>query len=227
MARFSLEEVFARLLDRYGPQHWWPAETPFEIVVGAILTQATSWRNVEKAIGRMKEAGLLEPARVLVVPVAELEEAIRPAGYFRAKACTLKRFCTLLNDRYGGDLARMLAAPAATLRRELLRVRGVGPETADSILLYAGGYPVFVIDAYTRRIFSRTGLIGPPSDRYDDWQAEFHRNLPPDPELFGEYHALLVALAKDCCRKRRPQCGRCPLQDGCRAARDPEYLDRN
>lgn len=215
MSSSPLHAVYTRLYDHYGPQHWWPAETPFEVIVGAILTQNTAWRNVERALVRLKERGLLSPAAMSAADLDVLEDTIRLAGYFRAKARTLRGVLALLHERYGGDLNRMLAEPGATLRVQLLRVRGIGPETADSILLYAAGRPVFVIDAYTRRMLSRTGLA--PAERlsYQELQDLFHRQLPPNPDLFGEYHALIVALGKDCCHKQKPRCGACPLRELC------------
>lgn len=215
MTQRPLATVYTRLYDHYGPQHWWPADTPFEIVVGAILTQATAWRNVELALARLKKRGLLEPSAMRQASPADLEEAIRPAGYFRAKAQTLRGVLALLEDHYGGSLDRMLQAPAAVLREQLLRVRGIGPETADAILLYAAGHPVFVIDAYTVRMVSRAALVPPGELGYQRLQEAFHRQLPRDPSLYGEYHALIVALGKDCCRKQRPRCGACPLLDLC------------
>ncbi|HEY8417603.1 MAG TPA: hypothetical protein VIK93_06160, partial [Limnochordales bacterium] len=164
---------------------------------------------------RLKERDLLSPAAMYRARPEVLEDAIRPAGYFRAKARTLRGVLSLLHDCYGGDLGRMLAAPGPALRAQLLGVRGIGPETADSILLYAAGQPMFVIDAYTRRMLSRAGLA--PAERlsYQQLQDLFHRQLPPDPDLFGEYHALIVALGKNCCHKQKPRCGACPLRDLC------------
>jgi len=215
-----LAAVYTRLYEHYGPQHWWPADTPFEIVVGAILTQATAWRNVELALARLKKRGLLEPSAMRQASPADLEEAIRPAGYFRAKAQTLRGVLALLEDHYGGSLDRMLQAPAPVLREQLLRVRGIGPETADAILLYAAGHPVFVIDAYTVRMVSRAALVPADDLGYHRLQEAFHRQLPRDPSLYGEYHALIVALGKDCCRKQTPRCGACPLLDLCAFGRE-------
>ncbi|OUM96327.1 MAG: hypothetical protein BAA04_02920 [Firmicutes bacterium ZCTH02-B6] len=215
MIQHPLAALYTRLYDHYGPQHWWPADTPFEIVVGAVLTQATAWRNVERAIARLKERGLLEPSAMQQASVADLEDAIRPAGYFRAKARTLRGVLKLIEDRYGGSLDRMLQAPGPMLREQLLGVRGIGPETADAILLYAAGHPVFVVDAYTVRIVSRAGLVPAGELSYERLQDAFQRQLPRDPGLYGEYHALLVALGKDCCRKQNPRCRACPAVDMC------------
>lgn len=212
--------VYDRLFGRYGPQNWWPADTPFEVMVGAVLTQNTAWRNVERALLQLKERGLLDPVAMHRADPAALQEAIRPAGYFRTKTRTLQGLLSLLHGRYHGNLEQMLSTPGPVLRRELLRVRGIGPETADAILLYAAGYPVFVIDAYTRRIFSRAGLVATDALNYHELQEIFHRQLPRDPALFGEYHALIVALGKDCCLKQKPRCGACPLRDLCARGRD-------
>jgi endonuclease-3 related protein len=210
-------EVAARLRALYrameralGPQRWWPGRTRFEIIVGAILTQNTSWRNVARAIERLREARFLTPARLAVLPQSELAEIIRPAGYYNIKADRLKRFLGYLQGRYGLSLPRMLARRPSRLRQELLGVRGIGPETADSILLYAGGVPSFVVDAYTRRILGRHGLSHPGAP-YDEIQQLFMQALPLDARLFNEYHALLVAVGKDFCRPR-PRCAACPLR---------------
>jgi endonuclease-3 related protein len=217
----ALRSIYRRLLDRYGPQHWWPARDPFEVTVGAILTQSTAWTNVEKAIAGLRAAGRLSAAALLALPEPELAELIRPCGYYNVKARRLKAFVGWLVKTCGGDLEKLFSRDAVTLRRELLGIYGIGEETADSILLYAGNLPVFVIDAYTRRILGRLGLSPaqacPPEsgstrgrDSYAAFQALFMENLPPDPRLFNEYHALLVHLGKDCCRKT-PRCSGCPL----------------
>ncbi len=205
-----MHDVYQRLFEALGPQHWWPGETPFEVMVGAVLTQNTNWRNVEKAIRNLREADLLDPAALYAVPVEELEELIRPAGYFRVKARRLRSLLAFLMERYGGSLEAVFATGLSTLREELLALSGIGPETADSILLYAGGLPAFVVDAYTHRILARHGWI--------DFEADYHQIqdflqscLPDDPALFNEFHALLVYVGKHYCRKRAPQCSRCPL----------------
>lgn len=207
-----MDEVYRRLFEVLGPQHWWPGETPFEVMVGAVLTQNTNWQNVEKAIRNLREADLLEPAALYAAPVEELEELLRPAGYFRVKARRLRSLLAFLMDRYGGSLDAMFAAGVATLREELLALNGIGPETADSILLYAGGMPVFVVDAYTHRILSRHGWIELEAD-YHQIQDFLQSSLPDDPALFNEFHALLVYIGKHYCRKRAPQCQACPLRD--------------
>jgi endonuclease-3 related protein len=182
-------------------------------MVGAILTQSAAWQNVEKAIVNLKTAGVMSPAAVRDISQSELAQLIHSTGYYNAKAAKLKAFVTWLAVVYHDDLEKMFSADTAVLRRELLAVHGVGPETADSILLYAGNKPVFVIDAYTRRIFSRLGLT-PAKDTYDSYQALFSNNLPQDTRLFNEYHALIVRQAKEHCRKQ-PVCADCCLKDIC------------
>ena len=211
--RKALLAIYSRLYDAYGPQEWWPGDSPFEIVAGAILTQSAAWTNVEKALANLKAANALSPDGIASLPEAELAQLIRSSGYFNAKARKLKAFVELLSERFAGDLDRMLATPANELRRALLATHGIGPESADSILLYAAGQPVFVIDAYTRRTFLRLGLV-PEADNYDGWQRLFMRALRADATLFNEYHALIVRHGKDVCRKR-PLCSECPLAAVC------------
>jgi len=209
-----LLEVHDRLLAAYGPQRWWPGdEDPFVVVVGAILTQTSAWANVERALSNLREAGLLSPAAIHAAPEEELAALVHPAGYFNAKARRLKAFVEMLYERFEGRLEGLLSLPADELRRVLLATHGIGPETADDIILYAAGRPVFVIDAYTRRILSRLGLR-PGSEDYDGWQVLFMDVLPPDVALFNEYHALLVRHAKETCRKS-PLCGGCVLLASC------------
>jgi endonuclease-3 related protein len=205
-----LREIYARLLAHFGPQHWWPGETPFEVMVGAVLTQNTSWQNVEKAIANLKEAGLLSPAALAALPSEVLAEQIRPAGYHNLKAGRLKNLLALITAQGGAEA--LLAQPTAELRELLLAVKGIGPETADSIVLYAAGRPVFVVDAYTHRICSRHGLIAADCD-YFQLQELFMDNLAENAALFNEYHALLVRLGKDFCKKSKPRCEACPLTD--------------
>jgi len=205
----TVQRIYDALLKSFGPQRWWPGDTPFEIMAGAILTQNTNWGNVERAIAQLKKEGLLEPKAMQAVPVGRLAAAIRPAGYFNVKARRLKNFVGFMVDRYGGDIRRMRQRPLKALRRELLSVNGIGPETADSILLYALGKPVFVVDAYTRRFLRRHNLIEERAD-YHDIQNMFMDVLPPDPKLFNEYHALIVRLGKDVCRPSA-KCEACPL----------------
>jgi len=208
-----LTDAYDRLYAAYGPQHWWPGDSAFEIIAGAILTQSAAWSNVERVLANLKSAGALSPRGFAALPEGELAELIRPSGYYNAKARKLKAFVRLLDERVDGDLERLLALPAAELRALLLATHGVGPETADSILLYAAGRPVFVIDAYTRRTFSRLGLA-PEIDTYDAWQTLFSESLAADAAMCNEYHALIVRHGKQVCRKR-PLCHACPLSAIC------------
>jgi endonuclease III related protein len=209
------QEIHDRLLSHFGPQHWWPGDTPFEVMVGAVLTQNTAWSNVEKAIGQLKTARALACAPILALHQEELARLIRPAGFFNVKSRRLKALCRFLDQRGVAEAPEALARQAAPdqLRQALLEVHGVGEETADSILLYALGLPSFVVDAYTRRIFSRLGLLA-GDEAYGDIQSCFHAHLPAEVALFNEYHALIVALGKTCCRPR-PRCGACPLAPRC------------
>lgn len=206
-----LLEVYRRLLSAYGPQGWWPGESAFEVAVGAILTQATNWRNAAKAIANLKAAGVLSPEGLWRMSAAEIAELIRPAGYFNQKAKRLRAFLELVREH--GGLEGLFSLPTETLRERLLAVPGIGPETADSIVLYAAEKPSFVIDAYTRRILSRLGLIR-GHEGYADLKRMFEENIPRDLELYKEYHALLVRHGKVHCRAR-PRCGGCPLEDMC------------
>lgn len=219
-----LRLIYTRLHAHFGPQHWWPGDTPFEVMVGAILTQHTSWRNVAQAIANLKARDLLRPHALAALPPAELAAWIRPAGYFNLKTKRLRSFLHYFLERYDGDVERMRAQSRDTVRAELLQIEGIGPETADSILLYALGKPVFVIDAYTHRILRRHAL-SPEETTYDELQSLFHDQVPADPAHYNEYHALLVAVGKEFCRKSHPQCGDCPLRginwpDGMKSA-DP------
>ncbi len=210
MQRNLLNEICRHLHSAFGPQHWWPGETPFEIMVGAILTQNTNWANVEQAIARLKAARLLRPRKLAGCPERLLARLIRPAGYFNVKTRRLLAFMQWHTNRIGtGPLQALRKVPTRTLRKELLAVHGIGPETADSILLYGLGRRVFVVDAYTRRILSRHGLIA-PNTSYDDVQQLFHQGLPKSTRLYNEYHALFVRLGKSICRPK-PICDRCPL----------------
>lgn len=205
-----LREMFDLLLERFGPQKWWPAETPFEVMVGAVLTQNTSWRNVEKAVANLKAGGLLSPHNLRDIPLSALASEIRPAGYFNVKAKRLKNLIGFIVEGYGGDLGLMLDADPVVLREGLLSVKGIGPETADSILLYAASIPVFVIDAYTFRILQRHAMADQTAS-YEELQSLFTDHLPEDPQLFNEFHALIVRIGKEYCR-RKPLCERCPLK---------------
>ena len=208
----TLTQVYDLLLAAFGRQHWWPGNSPFEVIVGAVLVQNTNWQNVTKAIENLRRADLLRPHALCEVPQEELQELIRPAGYFRIKARRLHSVLEFLVSRFDGSLEAMFAADLGILREELLAVHGVGPETADSILLYAGQLPAFVVDAYTHRVFARHGWIDFQAD-YHQIQAHFQDGLPPDVPLYNEYHALLVRLGKDYCRKTNPKCTACPLAE--------------
>ena len=234
----SVRAYYQALMAAWGPQDWWPAYSRFEVIVGAFLTQNTAWVNVERALRRLREEGLLSPEGIRRTPVRRLAQMVRSSGYFRQKAQRLKNFVNHVDARYDGSLTRMFARPTAELREELLALNGVGPETADSILLYAGGHPVFVVDAYTRRIFERHGLIAAKA-RYEDIRQLVERALPPalPPDqpptsplagrrrhkfairraspaarAFDEFHALLVQTAKHHCLKAQAQCNGCPLE---------------
>jgi endonuclease III related protein len=206
----TLYKIYSELFTAFGPQHWWPGETAFEVAVGAILTQNTNWGNVEKAIGNLKKEGLLDAGHLRRMTARQLAGLIRPAGYFNIKAARLKNFIELLATRYGGSMRKMKAEDETTVRERLLSVNGIGPETADSIILYALGKPVFVIDAYTKRVLSRHGIMEHDSS-YDDFQGLFHSALERDPVLYNEFHALFVRLAKENCRTK-PICEGCPLE---------------
>jgi len=204
-----LRAFFDAMLAAYGPQHWWPARTRTEVVIGAILTQNTAWRNVERAIDNLRAAGALDWTVLRDMPTERLAELIRPAGTYNIKTRRLRAFINFLWDRYDGDLDRLLARPLPTLREELLGISGIGRETADAIILYAGGQPTFVVDAYTARILHRHRLIDEYAD-YEEIKDLFESNLPADAALFNEYHALLVEVGKRHCRPR-PICEGCPL----------------
>jgi endonuclease III related protein len=205
-----LDQYFNSLLTAYGPQHWWPGKTPFEVIAGAILTQNTSWRNVELAIENLRREKLLTPRAMEKASPARVERLIVSSGYFRQKVRKLKEFCRFLRVGYGGSLKRMFAAPTLELRQKLLGVWGIGPETADSILLYAGSHPVFVVDAYTKRIMQRHGWTA-ANAKYDEVRWMFERQSPGDAARFNEFHALIVHAGKNFCRPQEPRCGECPL----------------
>lgn len=207
-----LRDAYDRLLARYGPQRWWPGDSPFEVMVGALLVQNTNWNNVERAIDNLREAAALDAHRLLALADEELEELIRPAGYYRVKARRLRNLVRWFVARYDGSIDAMFADDLATLRGELLALNGIGPETADAILLYAGNLPTFVVDAYAHRVLARHGWIGYDAD-YHAIKEHFEANLPADAALFNEYHALLVEVGKRCCRRQRSDCEQCPLAD--------------
>lgn len=206
----ALRAYYDALFDAYGPQHWWPGRSAFEVIVGAVLTQNTSWTNVELAIRNLRRAKLLTPRAMEAVSMTRFEQLLRPSGYFRQKAKKLKCFVRFLHAEYGGSLTKMFHTPTAELREKLLSVHGIGPETADSILLYAGQHPVFVVDAYTKRLLQRHHLAT-PEDSYEGIQQLFERNLRGDAPLYNEFHALIVRIGKEYCRTRNPRCSECPL----------------
>ena len=206
----KLNLIFRSLYNHFGPQHWWPASSPFEVMVGSILTQNTNWANVEKAITNLKKHKVLTPLKIYNLPHHKLARLIRSAGYYNVKARRLKSFLRFFINNYSGSIRKISRVKLAVLRDELLSVKGIGPETADSILLYALNKPVFVIDAYTKRIFSRLKLL-PPEASYSEAQTLFMSGLKKDVLLFNEYHALLVVLAKAYCAKSNPKCSLCPL----------------
>jgi len=206
----QLIEIYDLLYACFGPQGWWPGQTPLEIAVGAILTQNTSWTNVEKAIGNLKQARCLTAEALYELDRAHLAELIRPAGYYNLKAKRLKNFVTWLFDTFAGDLTAAAKTNTETLREQLLSIKGIGLETADSILLYAFEKQVFVVDAYTGRIAGRHGLIEPGAD-YETLRNLFEYSLPHDKALYNEYHALLVKCGKDYCRPKA-RCSGCPLE---------------
>jgi endonuclease-3 related protein len=206
-----LDEIYERLFKAFGPQHWWPGETPFEVCIGAILTQNTAWMNVEKAITNLKKEKLLTPQALKKISMSRLARLIRSAGYYNQKAKKLKNFIKFLFDNYGGNIKRMLNEDFLVLRSRLLEVNGIGLETADSIVLYAANKPLFVVDAYTRRILSRHNLIGLDAS-YTEIQNLFMDNLEDRVLLFNEYHALIVRLGKEIC-KTKPNCPACPIKD--------------
>jgi endonuclease-3 related protein len=237
----TIRGYYRTLLHAWGRQHWWPARTPFEVIVGAYLTQNTAWTNVEQALHRLRSAGLLSLSGICRVSLAKLETLIRPAGYFRQKAQRLKNFVAFLDQNYGGSLRRMFARPTEQLRHELLALNGIGPETADSILLYAGNHPVFVVDAYTRRILTRHEVL-PDRASYSDVRDLFERALAPlgvetgehgenapspfahspspmsraprsgQAQVYNEMHGLIVGVGKHYCIKSKPLCDQCPLR---------------
>lgn len=217
-SRILVATVYDRLLAAYGPQGWWPnGHDPFEVIVGAILAQNTAWSNVERALAALRTAGTLSLEGMRALDESSLAELLRPSGTFRVKARRLRAFAAALDADFAGDLDAVLALPVGDLRRWLLAVHGVGPETADAIALYAAGKPAFVIDAYTRRIADRLGLR-PPAPSYEGYRALFMAETPPDTAVYNEYHALLVEHGKRRCRPRQPRCDGCPLRDLCRYA---------
>jgi endonuclease-3 related protein len=210
--REALQDYFEKLLRALGPQRWWPARTRLEVIVGAILVQNTAWQNAALALKKLKQNGLLTLAELKHASLSELGSCVKSAGFYRQKARTIRNFLAWLEGACDGSLTVMFTLPAAELRRRLLEVKGLGPETADAILLYAGLHPVFVADSYTRRILARHGMV-PPRAGYAQAQEFLHRHLPADQALFNEYHALLVEVGRRFCRRQIALCDECPLKE--------------
>jgi len=210
-----LIKIYEKLLNHFGKQKWWPADTRFEVIVGAILTQQTSWKNVEKSIKNLRDNNLLEPKKLFNLSVKKLENLIRPCGFFKVKSKRLRSFLKFFIENFDTDLEKMFNKDLNELREELLSVHGIGPETCDSILLYAGEKPIFVVDAYTIRICERYPIIN--SNDYEELRDFFEKKLPKDVNLFKEFHALIVELGKNYC-KTKPLCKKCPLNRGCKHA---------
>ncbi len=206
----TLQHFYSALFERFGPQRWWPARTRLEVILGAILTQNTNWENAARALKSLRQSGLLRWEALRQASIENLERHVRPAGFYRQKARTIRSFVDWLLARHGGSLHTLFAQPPQELRRQLLELRGLGPETTDAIILYAGKMPSFVADAYTRRILARHGLL-PASAGYASAQTFLHRHLPAKAGFFNEFHALLVAAGKRYCKRKEPKCGDCPL----------------
>jgi endonuclease III related protein len=207
----SLSIIYDLLYRRFGPRHWWPGDTRLEVIIGAILTQNTSWVNVEKAIKNLKKAKALSVSKLYSIPEKKLARLIRPSGYYNVKADRIKNFLRFLKAYYAGSISRMFMEDLYRLRENLLAVKGIGRETADSILLYAGNKPIFVVDAYTKRMFSRHGFIDEDAE-YGEIQSLFMNNLPENAGLFNEFHALIVELGKSICKSKQPLCKTCPIR---------------
>ncbi|MFZ2088035.1 MAG: endonuclease III domain-containing protein [Desulfobaccales bacterium] len=203
--------LYRLLFDAFGPQGWWPGETPFEVALGAILTQNTNWLNVSRVIAALKSEGCLDPTMLREMPAAELAHRFRPSGYYNLKARRVKNFLDFFAERYGSSMENMAREDWQPLRQELLKLHGIGPETADSILLYALHQPTFAVDAYTFRILNRHGLAPEPCS-YEELRQLFMDRLPPEVALYQEFHALLVRVGKDFCRPQ-PRCPGCPLEN--------------
>ena len=215
----QLFNIYQTLSDHFGPRHWWPADSPFEVVIGAILTQNTAWTNVEQAIRNLKRAYALTIEKLSNLPIQQLEALIMPSGFFRQKSRRLQNLAKHLQGKWQSDLSAFCGGSLNDARERLLARPGIGPETADSILLYAADRPSFVIDAYTRRIFGRVGLLH-GQEKYDEIRLLFMQNLPEQTELYNEYHAQIVQLAKTYCRKNKTLCSECPLNGACHFAKE-------
>jgi len=206
-----INKIYRLLYKRYGPQGWWPGDTQLEYILGAILTQNTSWKNVEKAINNLKKSNLISIDKLKLLTTDELAQLIRSSGYFNQKALKIKNFVNFIIDNYNGNLENMFDEDIHVLRNNLLNIKGIGPETADCIILYGGNKAIFVIDTYTYRVLSRHGLV-PEQTSYNEMQELFMDSLNDDPQIFNEYHALLVKVGKEHCKKRSPICAGCPLE---------------
>jgi endonuclease-3 related protein len=213
MSEPKVSEVYQNLFDKFGPQNWWPGETRLEVIIGAVLTQNTAWKNVEKAIKNLKNAGFINVQGLMDVEPKMLAELIRPSGYYNIKSLRLKEVITFLSRNRG--IENLLDHKSLELRNNLLKLKGVGEETADSILLYAFQKPIFVVDAYTKRVFSRVGLLD-EGMHYGEVQTFFEKNLKKDAALYNEYHALIVKLGKEYCKKKEPLCNGCPIRKVCK-----------
>jgi endonuclease-3 related protein len=212
----KLMDIYNKLYEHFGPRHWWPADSSFEMIIGAILTQNVSWRSVITAIENLKQEGILSLEGILSCDCSDLAALVRPARYHNQKAKKLKAFCSVIVEEFGGNLDTFLTQEMGTLREQLLEIYGIGPETADCIILYAAQQPIFVVDAYTRRIFSRLGIF-PEKISYQEMQHFFMFHLPKDVELYNEYHAQIDALGNQICLKTKPRCGECPVVCNCSA----------
>ena len=208
-----LVQIFDALNKCYGYQNWWPAEDEFEIVVGSVLTQNTNWRNVEQSLRALKKSGIMSPEKILALSDQELQRLIYSSGFYKVKTRRLKAVCSLIMNEFDGQIHKMKSIGLLQSRELLLNTNGIGPETADDILLYVLGLPIFVVDTYSKRIFSRVG-IGPSEDKYEVWQNFFMDNLPKDAGLYAQFHALIVRLGKDHCRSK-PICNGCPIFEYC------------
>ncbi|HEV2426394.1 MAG TPA: endonuclease III domain-containing protein [Terriglobia bacterium] len=221
----DLHRYYLCLLEALGPQGWWPAETRLEVILGAILTQNTTWRNAASAIARLRETGALDLERLRTIGPGRLQSLIRPAGFFRRKSRAIRGFLRWLDETHQGSLDRMFARPAEHLRADMLRIKGLGPETVDAILLYAGGKPFFVADAYTRRVLGRHGILTHDAG-YGEAQRTIHQRLERDAGIYSEFHALLVEVGKHYCRSQEARCGGCPLEIFLPDGKPPEQTQR-
>ena len=210
-----LMEIYHTLLEHFGPRGWWPADSRLEVIIGAVLTQAVAWKNVTRAIDNLKRANLMNINFIIDIDEEDLAQHIKPALYHRQKAKKLKALMTFIATEYNGDLDLMFAESLPILRKKLLGIWGIGPETADSILLYAGDKTVFVVDTYTKRIFNRLGMVD-ENISYQEMQEYLQKNIPSDLYIYNEYHALLVGLGANYCKKIRPHCSKCPLLNLCK-----------